>query len=155
MVNPLQPQLPTNLPPEEREKLTGMAKKLACLKPAKKGEVRNPNGIGSGYRWAEIDNLLLSASRIDLKVKTMKDGKPAHLSIKLDVGSKRTFRHVISIRQIQMAIAGDITAIKDLRDRDMGKAVQFTQSEVTLNQPPTITLLNESAIAEVQRLING
>jgi hypothetical protein len=50
------------------------------------------------------------------------------------VADKRSFRHAITAREIELALGGDTDAIKDLLDRDLGKPQQYID-HTTLDEP--------------------
>lgn len=119
-----------------------------------KGESGNPSGLRKdgtaptrkAAPWKDIEDFLLGACRVTLTVCT-RDGninKGNHLPllhkrrIEIDVDpdnplSNKTIRHAISVRKFKMALDGDMQAIKDTQDRDMGKAPQ----RIMMEPPPS------------------
>ena len=106
------------------------------------GQSGNPNGRPKkGQAWKDILDELLGAQTISLVMEsTIGDSKKKKkVSIDLDVKDKKTVRHAITIREIQLALAkGDIAAIKDLKDRDMGRPDQ----KIELDHPPVSPVIN-------------
>lgn len=130
-------------------------KSLANLRPAKKGEVRNPNGRKNDC-WRDIENKLLSASKIDFQIETIKDGHPIKMRIYVDIGSKESFRYALTARKIQMGLSGDIAAIKDLQDRDIGKAkesIDMTSGGEKMGAT-IINVISDNAAQEIKKIIN-
>jgi hypothetical protein len=123
-------------------------KSLANLRPVKKGEVRNPNGRRNDC-WRDIENKLLSASKIDFQIETIsKNGSLVKMKIYVDVGSKESFRYALTARKIQLGLSGDIAAIKDLQDRDMGKAKEHIEHTVVSTVADELTDKQKAALAD-------
>ena len=118
-----------------------------------KGQSGNPSGLRKDgtapahkNSWKDIEEFLLGACRVTLTVCT-RDGninKGNHLPllhkrrIEIDVDpdnplSNNSIRHAISVRKFKMALDGDMQAIKDTQDRDMGKAPQ----RIMMEPPPS------------------
>jgi hypothetical protein len=117
----------------------------------------NPKGRGDA--WADIENEMLSATSIEEKIDFLdKDGQPQTKIIKMSMGEKRTFRHGLTARKIQMGIGGDLAAMQDLEDRERGRATQSMnlggQRDNPLFEDP-YTDKEKAAIAKTLRDIRG
>jgi len=95
----------------------------ANLKPAKKGEIRNPHGRPKkGESFADLferfGKLALAKNKDILKL-TLDDLPPELLK------EIRTLKHLMVFRTIIRAAKGDLKAIELISDRTEGKAPQF------------------------------
>lgn len=96
------------------------------LKPAKKGEIRNPKGRPKkGESFADLyerfGKLALAKNKDILKI-TLDDLPPELLK------EIRTLKHLMVFRTIIRAAKGDLKAIELISDRTEGKAPQFVQT---------------------------
>jgi len=106
------------------------AKRLANLKPAKKGEVRNPTGRGAGpnlWRWA---------SKIGAPEKLV---EPMRVLFNFPKG-KITVETAISLRRALEACRGDMKAMEMWIDRKYGKVTQPLDVQAT--NGPLVAILN-------------
>ena len=109
------------------------------LIPAKKGEIRNPAGRGKGNQ-----NFKTIIDRY-LEVAT-KSSNPLTGEI-----GELTMREQIILQLIAKAQGGDLNAIKDLLDREMGKASESVKLTGDQQQPVAITavkILREDGISD-------
>jgi len=104
-----------------------------------KGVSANPAGRPpKGHPWVEIIDELLACSKIVLTVDKIenvsrtRNGKKMkacmmQTSRLLDIksGDKKSMREAITCREIELALSGDMDAIKDLMDRNIGKPRQY------------------------------
>jgi hypothetical protein len=108
--------------------------------PFQPGQSGNPHGRPKKtYAWMDIIDSMLGASKVDILITFPPDGKRRRRKriLKLDVADKRTFRHAITAREVELALEGNTDAIKDLLDRDVGKphqAIDHTTNNEPLNK---------------------
>lgn len=97
------------------------------LKPAKKGEVRNPNGRPKGARNFKT----ILTEYLDAVTKSQNPISGAIEEIPI--------RDQIVLQLIAKAQSGDYQAIKDLLDREMGKASESVKLTGDTENPVAIT----------------
>lgn len=97
------------------------------LIPAKKGEVRNPTGRPIGSR--SFKTILTEYLDVVTKAQNPVSGAVEELSM----------RDQIILQLIAKAQAGDYQAIKDLMDREMGKASESVKLTGDTENPVAIT----------------
>ena len=97
------------------------------LIPAKKGEVRNPKGRPKGAR--NFKTILTEYLDVVTKAQNPVSGAVEELSM----------RDQIILQLIAKAQAGDYQAIKDLMDREMGKASESVKLTGDTENPVAIT----------------
>jgi len=89
------------------------------------GNTANPAGRPKKNKaWKDILDELLGASEVKLFLTVGKDEKAEKKEIILSIGEEKTIRHALTVRQIQLALSGDMDAIKDLMNRDIGMPKQ-------------------------------
>jgi hypothetical protein len=82
-----------------------------------------------GLTWKAIVDEMLSQTEINLEYsKKIPAGKGGFRIVKrnifLSAGNRATIRHMITAKQIEMAMDGNSGAIADIQDRDYGKPRQ-------------------------------
>ena len=116
----------------------GTKKRMANLKPAKKGEAsRNPKGRPKKeHTFSDTARELLSAS--DIKVTWIVNGKEKILTIKSD----NNMHHGMVAVLIMESLKGNVQAVKELIDRTEGKATENRKvdSNVTISWKPLSTM---------------
>lgn len=121
----------------------------------KPGVSGNPGGRPKlGSAWKDIIHDMLGASKIDMVIKYPPDSKRRRHKqvLKIDVENKKSFRHALTARQIELALAGNTEALKDLIDRDLGRPQQFID-HTTNDQPLNVTYNFEGKSPEDLRKI--
>lgn len=86
------------------------------LRPAKKGEVRNPLGINRKRPWT--DRMLEKSEEL---LSSTEDGEAIRKRLKLEEGA--TWADAAVYMLMRRAVRGEPIAIKELADRIEGKAV--------------------------------
>ena len=97
------------------------------LIPAKKGEIRNPNGRGHARGRATIVKEWLM---VEQKFKNPLTGQEEILSQ----------ADIMTLAVINKARKGDVIAFRELMDSGFGKVKEMIQSEHTINQPIQIVI---------------
>lgn len=96
------------------------------LIPAKPGEVRNPNGKPKGVR----NRATILREFMELKAKGVK-----FKNIKEDeLPPGMTFEQAMNFKLMDVALDGEITAIKEIQDTLFGKLTDKIQNEHTFTQ---------------------
>jgi hypothetical protein len=105
-----------------------------------KGQSGNPKGRPPKNRaWATIEDELLGARSVNIRI-TVPDGPPRMATkggerrltqkykeiviLEADAGAESTLRHALKAKEIQLGLAGNMDALKDLQDRERGKPFQ-------------------------------
>lgn len=114
----------------EEQKLALRAKRTANLRPAKKGEIRNPNGRGVGkdiLRWvSKLPAPALSTEALRVKLRLHRG--------KIDVQT------AVLLRLAFEACCGDLQAIQLWLDRKYGEVTQ--PLDVGAKTGPLVAILN-------------
>lgn len=109
---------------EQRKNSEGKAKRLANLKPFKKGESGNPEGRPQGTRnRATVINEMLE--------KKTKVADPSDPSNRLDV----SLYEAMVLGQIKSAMEGNTRAFQEIQDTLFGKLTDKHQLDVDVNLP--------------------
>jgi hypothetical protein len=103
-----------------------------------KGRFVNYKGPGAPLKadsWRAIESEILGASEVTSTITLKKINEDGTEEIKTQsftasVGDKKTIRHAISNKKIMLALGGDMDAIKDSQNRDMGLPVQFIEQKI-------------------------
>ena len=92
--------------------------------PWKPGQSGNPNGRPpKGDAWSDIYNEILDSKEIDLEITNIND-KGEEKTKKINLTSKRKMRYALGVALLKEGLKGNVTAIKELSDRTVGRAVQ-------------------------------
>jgi hypothetical protein len=131
-----------------------------------KGVSGNPYGRPpKGHPWVEIIDELLACSRVVLtidkieNVSRTRNGRKSKACIiqtsrLLDIksGSRKSLREAITCREIEMALSGDMDAIKDLMDRNIGKPRQYVDLGGQQNNPIVHSEVDETIRELLEKL---
>jgi hypothetical protein len=115
------------------------------LRPAKKGEVRNPNGRPPLEKtFSDTARELLKADNIDITYTI--NGVDKTLSMK----ATKNMHYGIASALIVEALGGNVQAVRELIDRTEGKAKETIQQDTTLE----VTWKPLSTIPPIEDSIN-